>query len=509
MLKQTIISPAIACLFASLAVFAVPPASAAPLPAAESPPQPQREFRGLWVATVNNIDWPSKRALSTRQQQDELIALLDCAAAAHLNAVLLQVRASCDAFYDSKIEPWSEYLTGKMGQAPSPYYDPLQFAVAQAHKRGLELHAWFNPYRVRFRSLNTPASSLHVSLRHPELVRAYGSYLWLDPTEEGTRRYCLSVIRDVVRRYDIDGVHFDDYFYPYPEKPDKGAGSNEMEFPDDASWGRYQAQGGKLSRADWRRKNVDQFVEEVYQVVKEEKPWVKFGVSPFGIWRPGNPPQITGFDAYDKLFADSRKWLTEGWVDYLAPQLYWPIGQKAQSFPVLLQWWSAQNTLHRHLWPGMKLNGWKGVEDDAKEAAEEIQLTRGQPGQPGDILWHAKPLLRDQDGVADALRRGVYSAPALVPAFPWLSADRPGQPYLRARRSRTQLKLSWKQADGPVWQWVLQKKAAGQWTTEILPAETTSAVVKTAATNMPALIALSAVNRYGNLSPASIIRGQP
>ena len=510
MLKQTILSPAIGCACAWLGVGAALPASSAAAPDAESPPPVQREFRGLWVATVDNIDWPSKRGLSTRQQQDELIALLDCAAALHLNAIILQVRPSCDAFYDSKIEPWSEYLTGKMGQAPSPYYDPLEFAVTEAHKRALELHAWFNPYRVRIRGLNTPAASRHVSVRRPELVRAYGKYLWLDPAEEGTRQYSLDVILDVVRRYDIDGVHFDDYFYPYPEKADKSEESKEMEFPDDASWQRYQGEGGKLSRGDWRRENVNQFVESVYRAIKREKPWVKFGISPFGIWRPGNPPQISGFDAYDKLFADSRKWLAEGWVDYLAPQLYWPISPKAQSFPALLQWWAAQNTRGRNLWPGMKVNGWKGVEDAAKEAAEEIELTRGQAGAPGQCLWHAKPLQRGQDGVADALRGGVYGAPALVPACPWLSADHPAPPSLRASQSRGQLQLNWEPVNGPVWQWVLQKKEGGQWTTEILPAQTTSESLKAAAaTNLPSMIALSAVNRYGSLSPATMINCRP
>jgi uncharacterized lipoprotein YddW (UPF0748 family) len=346
-----------------------------------------------------------------------------------------------------------------------------------------------------------------VSLRHPELVRAYGKSLWLDPGEEETRQYSLSVILDVVRRYDIDGVHFDDYFYPYPEKSDTGG---ESEFPDDAAWGRYQTQGGKLSRADWRRENVGRFVESVYEAIKKEKPWVKFGISPFGIWRPGHPPQITGFDAYNGLFADSRQWLAEGWVDYLAPQLYWPIDQKAQSFPVLLQWWTAQNTRHRNLWPGMQVTGWKGVQDDAREAAAEIELTRGQPGAPGVILWHAKTLLRDQGGVSEALQRGVYGAPALVPACPWLSADRPGQPYLRAEHGRGELKLSWKPATSPAWLWVLQKKTGGQWTTEILPAQTMSVSFKAgAATNVPEMIALSAVNRYGNLSPLAIYRGQP
>ncbi len=430
-------------------------------------PSVPREFRGLWVATVNNIDWPSKPGLSTEEQKEELIALLDRAAALHLNAVIFQVRSGCDALYDSKIEPWSEYLTGRMGQPPSPFYDPLALAIAEAHKRGLELHAWFNPYRVRSRDMNTPAAPGHVSLRHPEWVRAYGKYLWLDPTEEGVRDYSSSVIMDVVRRYDIDGVHFDDYFYPYPEKQNQARESRDIEFPDDASWRRYQARGGKLSRADWRRDNVSQFVEAVYRSIKKEKPWVKFGISPFGIWRPGNPPQITGFDAYDKLYCDARKWLGEGWLDYIAPQLYWPIDQKAQSFPVLLQWWNAQNPLHRNVWPGMKVGGWKDVSDDAREVEREIELTRRQGRAPGVILWHAKPLMRNEAGVAQALEQRVYPGPALVPAYPWLSKTAPPMPFLRVRPARGELKLEWSSGGGTPWLWVVQKKIGGKWAAEI------------------------------------------
>ena len=249
----------------------------------------------------------------------------------------------------------------------------------------------------------------------------------------------------MVRRYDIDAVHFDDSFYPYPpDAAEKSAGIQELDFPDDAPWARYRGNGGKMARADWRRDNVDQFVRGVAEGIKKEKPWVKFGISPFGIWRPGNPPQITGLDAYDKLSCDARKWLAEGWVDYLAPQLYWPAQDKPHSFPALLRWWAAQNPRHRNLWPGMRSNGWKGVQDEAEEAVREIQLTRGEAGASGEILWHARPLLHGQGGVAGALRKAVYSAPALVPAFPWLSTNAPPPPLLRADAgcSRTEIELA-------------------------------------------------------------------
>lgn len=474
---------------------------------AEEPPQIRREFRGLWIATVKNIDWPSKEGLSTRQQQEELLALLDRAAALHLNAIILQVRPCCDAFYDSKIEPWSEYLTGKQGQPPAPFYDPLAFAVAESHKRGMELHAWFNPYRVAISNQNPRNSTAPVCLRHPELVRAYGKSLWLDPGEEGTQRYSSNVIMDVVRRYDVDGIHFDDYFYPYPEKNEQNV---EMEFPDNPSWEHYKAHGGKLSRADWRRENVDHFVESIDKAIKKEKPWVKFGISPFGIWRPANPPSTTGFDAYNKLFADSRKWLAEGWVDYLAPQLYWPIEQRAQSFPVLLRWWEAQNTRHRNLWPGMQVTGWKTLRDDSMEAVREIELTRQEPDVSGVLLWHAAPLLRNQDGVAETLQKRVFSEPALMPPCPWLCADRPAQPSLRAAEGAAELTLNWKSTNGPVWQWALQIKYGKRWVTEIFPAQKTSVTLKASGgTNFPESIALSAINRYGTLSPPAIFHQRP
>jgi len=467
----------------------------------DSPPPVQREFRGLWVATVENIDWPSQRGLDSARQKQEMLAILDRAAALRFNVVVLQIRACCDAFYESKIEPWSEYLTGRMGQAPS--YDPLQFAVTEAHKRGLQLHAWFNPYRARLPNPKTPAAANHVSVQHPEWVRAYGKLLWLDPGEQGTRDYSLSVVMDVVRRYDIDGVHFDDYFYPYPET----AHGREIDFPDDLPWRRYQEHRGKLARGDWRRENVNRFVQAVYQAIKKEKPWVQFGISPFGIWRPLHPAQISGFSSYDKLYCDARAWLHEGWLDYLAPQLYWPVDQKAQSFPVLLQWWASQNTRHRTLLAGMKVSGWKGVPDEAKEALREIELTRRQPGASGQILWHAKPLMVKSNSVAEALQNQIFAAPALVPTSPWLGAEAPAKPELRAERAGGELKLDWRANGGPIWQWVLQTKCVGHdWITEILPGAKTSETLKAGpAKPLPEAVALFAVDRFSNLSSSATI----
>ena len=466
-----------------------------------APPAVAREFRGLWIATVNNIDWPSKPGLDSAAQQRELLSLLDRAAALRFNAVIFQVRPACDAFYQSGIEPWSEFLTGRMGHAPAPFYDPLAFAVAEAHRRGLELHAWFNPFRARCHDFNKPAPAHHVSVTHPGVVRSYGHFLWLDPAEPGARAYSLSVVMDVLRRYDVDGVHFDDYFYPYPES----AGGREIAFPDEAPWKRYQEQSGKMSRVDWRRENVNQFVHAVYQAIKKEKPWVKFGVSPFGIWRPSNPPQVTGFDAYDKLYCDSRQWLQEGWLDYCAPQLYWSVNDKPHSFPVLLQWWAAQNSRHRHLWPGLKVDGWNDVANPARELEQEIALTRRQTGASGEILYHAKALLRPGNGEEDILRTRIYSAPALAPASPWLGDTPPAQPLLQAAMTHDGLKLSWQSSGGPVRLWVLQKKAGGHWTTEILPGTSAGQTITAGrAAPLPDEIALSAADRCDNLSAPAL-----
>ena len=482
-----------------LPAWSAPPPREAP---AGAPPAPAREFRGLWVATVDNLDWPSRPGLDAGRQQAELLAIFDLAVRLHINAIVLQVRPCCDALYDSKIEPWSEFLTGKMGQAPKPYYDPLAFAVAESHKRGLELHAWFNPFRVRSRDDKTPAAKNYVTATHPELIRAAGEVLMLDPSDPRSRVYSLGVIMDVVRRYDIDGVHLDDYFYPYPAK-----GYKPADFPDDAQWQRYQKGGGKLSRGDWRRGNINTFVQAAYTSIKREKPWVKFGISPFGIWRPGHPAGITaGLDSYEALFADSQAWLANGWVDYLSPQLYWPADDKEHSFPALLQWWSAQNPLRRHLWPGMQTDEWPGFKGNpAAETANEIELTRRQPGASGDVLWRAAFVMRGTNGVAAALARS-FPGPALVPASPWLGGLRPGKPWLAVRKTGREISLAWKPAGGePVWQWVLQERCGDGWRTEILPAAQTSRLYP--AGGVPALpqaVAVTAVTRVGNLSPPAV-----
>ena len=459
------------------------------------PPAIDRELRAVWVATVGNIDWPSSNRLSSAVQKAELVAIMDRAAALKLNTVILQVRASCDAIYPSSIEPWSEYLTGTMGQAPRPVYDPLAFAIEQAHKRGLELHAWFNPFRARQAAAKSPISPNHISRTHPELVRRYGSMLWLDPGEPAAQDYSLRVVMDVLRRYDIDGVHFDDYFYPYKEQDASG---KEMDFPDTASWQRF-GRAGQLSRDDWRRENVNAFIRRVYDSIKATKPWVKFGISPFGIWRPGSPAQIQGYDAYAKLYADSRLWLSKGWLDYFAPQLYWGMDQSAQSLPVLLKWWAGQNSKGRVLAPGIDSTK-VGRQWSSSEIIRQIKATRGAPGVSGHVHWSMKALMHNGQFTSE-LESQLYNRPALTPPCAWLGKRGPSKPELTVRGNLRQ--ADWKPAmKDDVWLWVVQTRTRTQWTTKVLSSGDRGMLLDKM---RPEIIALTAVDRCGNASPPAVL----
>jgi uncharacterized lipoprotein YddW (UPF0748 family) len=462
------------------------------------PPAPVREFRAAWIASVGNSCWPSKPGLTTAQQKAELLAILDRAAALKLNCVIFQVRPACDALYESKLEPWSEYLTGVQGRAPSPFYDPLAFAITEAHKRGLELHAWFNPFRAHHFQAVSPIAPNHVSRTHPELIRSYGKYLWLDPGEPAVREYSLRVVMDVVKRYDVDGVHFDDYFYPYKETNSAGA---QMDFPDNATWKKFGAASG-LTRDDWRRRNVDVFMNQVYQTIKSEKPWVKFGISPFGIWRPQNPPSIKGFDAYAEIYADSLKWLREGWCDYFSPQLYWGIQPPAQSFSALFDWWSSENVKHRHLWPGM--DSLKvGEKWPPAEIVNQIAITR-RAADAGHIHWSVMALMKNA-ALDNALAGEVYRQPALIPASPWLNATSPPPPKLSVSIWKKYVHVEWKNAGGePARWWVLQICENKNWSTQIFSAARSDVYLDNAS---PDAIAIRAANRVENLSePAVWIR---
>jgi uncharacterized lipoprotein YddW (UPF0748 family) len=481
------------CILISAKLFA---ANESYQPISVTPPSPPREFRGAWVATVANIDWPSKPGLTVAEQKTELLSLLDRAVQLHLNAIIFQVRPACDAFYASPLEPWSEYLTGTMGKAPSPFYDPLAFAIGECHKRGLELHAWFNPFRVRHPDAKSPAALNHISRTHPELVRRYGSQLQLDPGEPAVRAHVLNVVMDVVRRYDVDGVQFDDYFYPYPEKNYSG---QEMDFPDDATWRKYGLPNG-MARDDWRRQNVNQFIQNAYQSIKAAKPCVKFGVSPFGIWRPKTPSSVRGLDAYAKLYADSRLWLANGWLDYCAPQLYWAVDSPQQSFPVLLNWWEQQNVKGRNLWPGLNAAA-TGAKFTTDEIARQIRLIRTQPGAGGEIFYHLRSIL-DNWALNDSVR-AQYARTALVPPSPWLDSTPPDKPQLAITESRAGQRFQWEIAGGePAWLWVLQYRTNEVWTTEILPASQTAHTFFDAA---PDVISIRAVDRLGNLSEPTVL----
>jgi len=463
------------------------------------PPPVAREFRGAWIATVNNIDWPSKPGLSTAAAQKELRAIIERAAQLKLNALIFQVRPACDALYVSKLEPWSEFLTGEMGKAPSPAWDPLAFAITEAHKRGLELHAWFNPYRARYSRTHGTVASTHISKTQPAVVKSYAGYQWMDPAEPKATVHSLAVILDVVRRYNVDGVHIDDYFYPYPIKSDKG---KWKDFPDSASWKKYK---GKLSRADWRREHINRFVQRLYAEVKKIRPTVKVGISPFGIWRPGHPKQIKGLDAYDALYADARKWLNEGWLDYCAPQLYWRIAPKAQSYPVLLKWWVGENKIQRHLWPGnnsAKAKLWK-----ADEFIKQIGITRKEPGATGNIHWNVSSLTKDLGGLATQLQKTTYREPALVPASPWLDKLPPLAPKIKIKPGPKpeQLFLNWNsKRRKQIARWAFQMRINGQWSTIVFHGQQMTAILNLTGPRIPDAFALTAIDRAGNASPPAV-----
>ena len=458
----------------------------------------QREFRAAWVATVANIDWPSKPGLSTEQQQTEAINLLDSAVILNLNAIVFQVRPQCDALYESDLEPWSYYLTGEMGTAPEPYYDPLAFWVEESHKRGLELHTWFNPYRAHHPSGKLNDKSVVYS--EPELVREIDNgYYWLDPAMVETQNYSYDVVMDVVKRYDIDGVHFDDYFYPY----------SSIEFPDDDTWQTYLVHKGRLKRDDWRREAVNVFIKRTYDGIKAEKPWVKFGLSPFGIWRPGNPPSIQGYDQYARLYADAKLWLNEGWIDYWTPQLYWPTRKMPQSYPVLLGWWVKENTHHRNVWPGLFTSKIK-EEADALENFSQIMITRGMvPEGPGNVHFSMKALQRNYGGISDILLDGPYAKPALIPPSPWLDDQAPAAPMVELGLKDGNVHLNWLHEEiSDVNKWVIYLQRGDNWTYQILSPESEALVLPyvirsedgMTAPEVLDMVAVTAIDRLGNES---------
>jgi uncharacterized lipoprotein YddW (UPF0748 family) len=410
-------------------------------PVNDKPDEPKREFRGVWIATVDNIDWPSSPHLTTDQQKKELTDQLDAHQKSGINAIMLQVRPAADAFYAKSREPWSKWLTGKQGQAPDPAYDPLEFAITKAHKRGMELHAWFNPYRATNDGKFSALSPEHITRIKPEWFFVYGGIKLFNPGIPEVRDYIVKVILDVVDNYDIDGVHMDDYFYPY---------SIDGQHINDAETFKTYGNGYDDIK-DWRRHNVDTLIKMLSDSIHKHKPRVKFGISPFGIWANTyqNPEgsDTHGGSSYYELFADSRKWVKEGWVDYINPQLYWPIGNNPAAFDKLLDWWS-DNTYNKHLYIGMaayRINERKGGKfKDPNQLPQQLNMLRNNPRVEGSVYFSSKSLLNNPLGFTDSLRNNYYKYPALPPPMLWLDSVPPNAPRnVKAIQGKTGVDLKW------------------------------------------------------------------
>ncbi|WP_246073441.1 glycoside hydrolase family 10 protein [Pedobacter ureilyticus] len=404
---------------------------------------PKREFRGVWVASVANIDWPSRQGLTVDQQKRELIAILDQHKKTGLNAIILQIRPTADALYAKSREPWSHWLMGKQGLAPAAGYDPLAFAIRECHERGMELHAWFNPYRATM-SANAVTHQDHITKQRPELFYRYGGQLLFDPGIPENRAYITQVILDVVKGYDIDGVHFDDYFYPY-----RIAGQT---IKDSATFEKYGNGFTKID--DWRRNNVDLLVKMVNDSVHHYKKHVKFGISPFGIWRNFREDTLgsktNGLSNYGELYADSRKWIKEGWVDYINPQIYFSFSRAAAPFQVLLDWWD-KNTYGRHLYIGQAaylIHNGKTKREAAwakpNEIPNQIRAIRANNRVQGSVYFSSKSLSTVAKGLADSLRNDFYKYPALPPLMPWIDDIVPNKPQnLTAEATADGIQLKW------------------------------------------------------------------
>ncbi len=388
--------------------------------------QPKYEFRAAWIATVNNIDWPSSKNLSTFQQQQEFINIITRLRQIGMNAVIVQIRPAADAFYPSSYEPWSEYLTGRQGIAPSPYYDPLQFMIDETHKRGMEFHAWINPYRA-MQTLTTQVASNHITRQHPEWFLNYGDKKYFNPGLPEVRNYFINVVIDILKRYDIDGLHMDDYFYPY-----RIAGK---EFPDGKTFAQY---GNGLTKDDWRRSNCDSIVKMVHNAVIEYKPYVKFGISPFGVWRnssvdAGGSDTKAGQTCYDDLYADVLLWLKEGWIDYVVPQIYWEINSRSCDYATLLDWWSA-NSYGKQLYIGHGV--YRAIEKptpawrNPNEIPNQIKLLRNDENVQGSVFYSSNFLLDNPNGWADSLRFNYYRTPALIAPMNWVDTTTPQHPHV-------------------------------------------------------------------------------
>ena len=440
----------------------------------QMPPPNPREFRAAWVASVAHIDWPRQSGLPAAVLAQQIEQTVQRARQIGLNALLFQVRPATDALYRSELEPPSDYLHAQ-GQ-PGESFDALALWLQACHAHGIELHAWFNPYRARHPSAKAPLHERHLARTRPDLVARYGDLLWLDPGHPDAQRHSLDVITDVVRRYDIDGVHMDDYFYPYPIK---GADGKELPFPDEASYGRYRSQGGAAALADWRRANVNRLVAELYERVHRLKPHVRVTISPFGIGRPDRRPAgISGFSQYDQIYADVELWFEQGWLDALLPQLYWPRNRPQQSYEKLLDYWLAANSRQRHLWPGLYTSSVANGTPTAWDPAEILwqidrqrDRQRDHPAASGHAHFSLIALLQDRGGLATELQRSGYAAPALVPATPWLAGSAAAPSAVQATR-HPDGRVTWSCTDGRTpWQWAVWRRTGSSWQFETLSAD--------------------------------------
>jgi len=377
-------------------------------------PEKKSEFRAAWVATVDNIDWPSKKGLPADSQRAEFIRLADMHQRNGMNALIVQIRPATDAFYPSPYEPWSEWLTGVQGRPPFPYYDPLAFMIEETHKRGMDFHAWCNPYRAVFNIGKSSISPFHITRTKPDWFLDYGGKRYFDPGNKEVQEFLTNVIKDVLTRYDVDAIHFDDYFYPY-KVPGK-------DFPDEVS---FRNHGKGMIKDDWRRSNVDSIIYKLANVIREVKPTCKFGISPFGVWRnadkdPRGSKTNAGQTNYDDLYADILLWLKKGWIDYVAPQLYWEFGHKAAPYEVLIDWWS-KNTFGKHCYIGLGIyragsnTSWK----DYSQLPRQIELLRNTPNIHGAIFFSSKTFAQNPNGWSDSLRLKYYAEPAEIPAMEW------------------------------------------------------------------------------------------
>ena len=380
------------------------------------PAQTIPEFRGVWVATVDNIDWPNKGDYDSDSQKASFIKLLEMHQRNGINALVVQIRPCTDAFYPSPYEPWSQWLTGIQGRPPSPYYDPLAFMISETHKRGMVFHAWMNPYRAVFNLFNSSLSATHITKVHPEWFLVYGDKRYFDPGNKEAQQYVTQVVADVVSRYDVDAIHFDDYFYPY-RIPGK-------EFPDDANFKKY---GVGMTKDDWRRSNTDSIISKLSFAIKKENKKCQFGISPFGVWRNQDKDPIDGSRTigaqtnYDDLYANILLWLKRGWIDYVAPQLYWEIGHRIAPYEVLLSWWS-NHTYGKHCYIGMGIYransnpAWK----ELNQLPRQIVSMRKTPNMKGMIFFSSKTFERNPNGWSDSLRLNYFKVPVKVPEMSWL-----------------------------------------------------------------------------------------